>query len=114
MAKKVIVLGANFGGLTAALSLKRELKNEVEVTVVSDRDYFLFNPSLIWLPFGARNAGNVTFKVRPTFEKAGVHFIESAATEIKPDTKSVSLANGESIKYDYLVIATGTRNGPIN
>lgn len=42
MSKKVLVLGANFGGLTAALSLKRELKNEVDVKVISDKDYFLF------------------------------------------------------------------------
>jgi len=112
MVKKVVVLGANFGGLTAALSLKRELKNDVDVTVVSDRDYFLFNPSLIWLPFGARNAGNVTFKVAPTFDKAGVNFIQSAATEVLPDKKSVQLANGSTVSYDYLVIATGTRNKP--
>lgn len=112
MAKKVVVLGANFGGLTAALSLKKELKNDVDVTVVSDRDYFLFNPSLIWLPFGKRDAGNVTFKVGPTFEKGGVNFIQSAAKEIKPESKVVELENGSSIAYDYLVIATGTRNKP--
>ena len=112
MSKKVVVLGANFGGLTAALSLKKELKNDVEVTVVSDRDYFLFNPSLIWLPFGKRDEASVTFKVSPTFEKGGVHFIKSAATEIKPNLKKVDLSNGDSLDYDYLVIATGTRNKP--
>ncbi|MFM1951493.1 MAG: hypothetical protein RJA33_287 [Actinomycetota bacterium] len=112
MTKKVVVLGANFGGLTAALSLKKELKKDVEVTVVSDRDYFLFNPSLIWLPFGKRDEGDVTFKVGPTFDKGGVHFINSAAKEIKPDLKQVELVNGASVDYDYLVIATGTRNKP--
>lgn len=112
MRKKVIVLGANFGGLTAALSLKRDLKEEVDVRVISDKDYFLFNPSLIWLPFGARNAGDVTFKVAPTFEKAGVDFIQSAATEIVPERQIVKLANGSEESYDYLVIATGTRNKP--
>lgn len=112
MTKKVVVLGANFGGLTAALSLKKELKHDVEVTVVSDRDYFLFNPSLIWLPFGKRDEGNVTFKVAPTFEKGGVHFINTPAKEIKPATNQVDLANGQSLDYDYLVIATGTRNKP--
>lgn len=112
MRKKVVILGANFGGLTAALSLKRELKGDVDVTVVSDRDYFLFNPSLIWLPFGKRDADDVTFKVGPTFEKGGVDFIESAATEILPEKKKVKLANGKDISYDYLVIATGTRNKP--
>jgi sulfide:quinone oxidoreductase len=112
MTKKVVVLGANFGGLTAALSLKKELKNDVEVTVVSDRDYFLFNPSLIWLPFGKRDESSVTFKVAPTFEKGGVHFINTAAKEIKPELHQVELENGQSIGYDYLVIATGTRNKP--
>jgi sulfide:quinone oxidoreductase len=112
MTKKVVVLGANFGGLTAALSLKKDLKNDVEVTVISDRDYFLFNPSLIWLPFGKRDEGSVTFKVAPTFERGGVHFINTAAQEIKPEQHKVELANGESISYDYLVIATGTRNKP--
>lgn len=112
MTKKVVVLGANFGGLTAALSLKKELKNDVEVTVVSDRDYFLFNPSLIWLPFGKRDEGDVTFKVAPTFDKGGVHFINTAAKEIKPNLKKVDLVNGTTIDYDYLVIATGTRNKP--
>ena len=112
MRKKVVVLGANFGGLTASLSLKKELGADVDVTVVSDRDYFLFNPSLIWLPFGLRDAGNVTFPVAPTLENGGVDFIQSAAKELKPDTKKVLLENGQEIDYDYLVIATGTRNKP--
>lgn len=112
MRKKVVVLGANFGGLTASLSLKKELGADVDVTVVSDRDFFLFNPSLIWLPFGLRDAGNVTFPVAPTLENGGVDFIQSAAKEIKPQTKKVLLENGQEINYDYLVIATGTRNKP--
>ena len=33
--KKVLVLGGNFGGLTAALSVKYELDGDVDVTVVS-------------------------------------------------------------------------------
>ena len=112
MAKKVVVLGANFGGLTAALSLKKDLGNDVDVKVVSDRDYFLFNPSLIWLPFGSRDTNDVSFKVGPTFEKGGVDFIQSAAKEIHPDTNMVDLENGTSLPFDYLVIATGTRNKP--
>ena len=112
MARKVVVLGANFGGLTAALSLKKDLGNDVDVKVVSDRDYFLFNPSLIWLPFGSRDTNDVSFKVKPTFENGEVDFIESAAIEIHPDTNKVDLANGNTLEFDYLVIATGTRNKP--
>ena len=110
MKKKVIVLGNNFGGLTAALSLKHELHGDVDVTVVSDRDYFLFNPSLIWVPFGKRQSKDITFKVEPTFTKGGVDFEQSAATALDPNAKTVTLANGKVLAYDYLVIATGTRN----
>ena len=110
MKKKVLILGANFGGLTAALALKHELHGDVEITVVSDRDYFLFNPSLIWLPFGKRVAKDITFKVGPTLENGGVNFEESAAAKLDPDAKTVTLANGKMLSYDYLIIATGTRN----
>ena len=46
---KVVVLGGNFAGLTAALSVKQELGSEVDVTVVSTSDRFQFNPSFIWI-----------------------------------------------------------------
>ena len=110
MRKKVIVLGANFGGITAALGLKRELHGDVDVQVISDRDYFLFNPSLIWLPFGKRARNDITFNVAPTFASHGVDFEQSAATAIDPHTKTVTTANGKAHSYDYLIIATGTRN----
>ena len=45
--KLVLVIGGNFGGLTAALEVKAELGSDVDVTVVSAADRFLFNPSLI-------------------------------------------------------------------
>ena len=110
MKKKVVVLGNNFGGLTAALSIKHELHGDVDVTVISDRDYFLFNPSLIWVPFGKRVAGDITFKVEPTFTNGNVDFEQSAAKHLDPNAKTVTLANGKVVSYDYLVIATGTRN----
>jgi len=64
--KKVLVLGGNFGGLTAALAVKHELFGDVDVRVVSASDKFLFNPSLIWLPFGKRSPEDITFPLAPT------------------------------------------------
>jgi sulfide:quinone oxidoreductase len=110
MRKKVLVLGSNFGGLTAALSVKHELGGDVDVTVLSDRDFFLYNPSLIWLPFGTRNRADITFKVAPTFAAAGVEFIQKAAAKIEPDLNQVIDIDGNVHSYDYLIIATGTKN----
>jgi sulfide:quinone oxidoreductase len=110
MRKKVVVLGTNFGGMTAALAVHHELGGDVDVTVVSPTDEFLFNPSLIWLPFGKRDRSDITFRVTPTFDSHGIGFVHSAATHIDPVGKSVLLADGQRIDYDYLVIATGYRN----
>ena len=107
--KKVLVLGSNFGGLTAAIALKHELKGDVDVTVISPSEKFLFNPSLIWVPFGKRKAKDITFRVAPTFEEHDVDFVNVAATGIDPEAKTVSTATG-TYSYDYLVIATGYQN----
>jgi NADH dehydrogenase FAD-containing subunit len=70
--KKVIVLGGNFAGLTAALSVKHDLGDDVDVTVVSKSDSFQFNPSFIWIPFGKRTVSNVIFPVADTLASRGV------------------------------------------
>ena len=107
--KRVLVIGGNFGGLTAALEVKAELGDDVEVTVVSADDRFLFNPSLIWLPFGKRRAGDITFPLEPVFEAHGIDFVHAEARAIAPATRTVTTAGGR-YDYDYLVIATGCRN----
>jgi len=110
MRKKVLVLGSNFGGLTAALAVQRELHGDVEVTVLSPESRFVFNPSLIWLPFGKRRPVDITFPVEPTFTSHGIDFVNVAAAEIDADHKRVRSVTGTWYGYDYLVIATGYRN----
>ena len=108
-AKRVLVIGGNFGGFTAALELKAELGADVEVTVVSAADRFLFNPSLIWLPFGKRRAADITFALEPVFDTHGIGFVHAEVTAIDPVARTVTTAGG-SYGYDYLVVATGYRN----
>lgn len=110
MRKKVLVLGTNFGGMTAALAVKHELDGDVDVVVVSPSDQFLFTPSLIWLPFGKRDRHDLTFPVAPTFDSHGIGFMCAAATKIDPVGRWVTLDDGHRLAYDYLVIATGYRN----
>ena len=109
MRKKVVVLGGNFGGMTAALAVQHELDGDVDVTVVSASDRFLFNPSLIWLPFGKRSPEDITFPVAPTFESHDVDFVHAEATGLDLERRVVHTTAGDQ-SYDYLVIATGYRN----
>ncbi len=107
--KKVLVLGGNFAGLTAALAVKSELSGDVDVRVVSASDQFLFNPSLIWLPFGKRSPADITFSLAPTFESHDVDFVHAEATSLDLPGRKVTTSAGV-YDYDYLVIATGYRN----
>jgi sulfide:quinone oxidoreductase len=106
---KVLVLGGNFGGLTAALAVTHELHGDVDVRVVSAADHFVFNPSLIWLPFGKRRQEDITFPLAPTFEAHGIDFVHGEATSLDLAAKQVTTTAG-AYNYDYLVIATGYRN----
>src|SRR6516164_10659659 len=106
---KVLVLGGNFGGLTAALAVSRELHGDVDIRVVSASDRFVFNPSLIWLPFGKRRPADITFPLAPTFESHGIDFVHAEATALDLDGRKVTTTGG-TYDYDYLVIATGYRN----
>ncbi|GAB7006629.1 FAD-dependent oxidoreductase [Nocardioides sp. AN3] len=110
MRKKVVVLGGNFAGLTAALQVRHELHGDIVVTVVSAADRFLFTPSLIWLPFGKRTASDITFEVAPTLAHHGIEFVHTEVTGIDPVTHVVTTSDGQIRPYDYLVIATGYRN----
>ncbi len=104
--KKVVILGGSFAGLTAAFDLKRKLKNQVEVTVVSRTDRFWFIPSLIWVPFGRRTGEDISFELKPALESKGIIFYNEAAVKILPENNKVITENRE-LDYDYLIIATG-------
>jgi sulfide:quinone oxidoreductase len=110
MRKQVLVLGCNFGGMTAGLGIAHELGGDVDVTVLSASDKFLFTPSLIWLPFGKRTGADITFPVEPTLEAHGIEFVHAAASALDPVAKQVTVHDGRTFRYDYLVIATGYHN----
>lgn len=103
---KIVVLGGSFGGLTSAFELKRLLRKEADVTVISDDDKFVFIPSLPWLSMGWRKAADISFAIRPILERKGISFIHERAKGVNADSSKVVTETRE-IPYDYLVIATG-------
>jgi sulfide:quinone oxidoreductase len=103
---RIVVLGGSFGGLTAALELKRLLGKKAEVTVVSDDDKFVFIPSLTWLSMGWRKASDITLPVKPILERKGITFIHKKAKGVNADASRL-ITETEEIPYDYLVLSPG-------
>lgn len=108
--KKILVIGSNFAGSTAALELSRKLKNQsenVEITVISPFDQFLYVPSLIWVPFGKRKVSEISFPVSPIFKKNNISFIQDKVLRVNPIDNSLDTEKNGNLKYDYVVIASG-------
>ena len=107
----VAIIGANIGGLPAAYEiqeiLQKETPGEHKVTVLSNTPDFSFVPSNPWIGVGWRKRADTGFSLEGPLQNKGINFIHSAVTEIKADDNQLILENGETVDYDYLVIATG-------
>ena len=112
---RVVVLGAGVSGHTAAAFARTWLGREHDVTVVSPRELYNWIPSNIWVGVGLMKPQQVTFPLRPVYERHGIGFVQAAAREIRPEgdagdpTPYVVTDAGERIPYDFLVNATGPR-----
>lgn len=107
--QRVVVLGSSFAGMTAALELRKRLDDRHEIVVLDPRDHFTFIPSLIWLPFGARDAEDVTFPLADLYDRKGVQFVNEAAQSVDAAGHTVTTASGRVLEFDKLLVGTGPR-----
>jgi sulfide:quinone oxidoreductase len=104
-----VIIGASTGGLPAAYEMKEALGPGHEVTVVSNLDYFQFVPSNPWVAAGWRTRADITFPLAGPLARKGIRFLPVAVRDIRPDENRLVLANGQTLDYDHLVIATGPK-----
>ncbi len=103
----VVVLGAGLGGSIMAYELRDKLRKEDRITVVTKEPKYHFVPSNPWIAVGWRERDDITVDLAPVMAKKGIDFKAVAAEKLLPEENRVELADGSSISYDYLVIATG-------
>lgn len=107
---RVVVVGGGFAGLETLFYLRHTLGDRVNLTLLSDQDYFLFKPNTIYIPFGADPEQLKVDLNRPTHRKQ-IDFKVAQAQGIDRDAKKVVTSTGD-IAYDYLVVATGAAMRP--
>ncbi|UCH15159.1 MAG: FAD-dependent oxidoreductase [Bacteroidales bacterium] len=107
---RIVIAGGGFAGLETAFYLRHKLGNKINLTLISDQDYFLFKPNTIYIPFG-ETPEKFIIKLDKPVKKTKIEFIISAVKNIDTDKKQVVTQTGE-IDYDYLVIATGASMRP--
>jgi sulfide:quinone oxidoreductase len=110
--KNLLVLGAGTAGTTVVNKLRPLLGNdEWSITVVDQSSDHHYQPGYLFIPFGGYTPSEV---VRPQakFIPEGVSRIEGTIDEVVPERNQVKLADGTTLDYDQLVIATGTTPRP--
>jgi sulfide:quinone oxidoreductase len=112
MARKIVVLGAGTGGTMAANRLRRRFpQNEVEIDVVDRDDRHVYQPGLIFVPFGLTKVGDIQ-RPRHRSLRKGVTFHETEVESVALDEDVVHLGDGTRLPYDVLVVASGVRLQP--
>jgi len=105
----IVVLGAGTGGMPAAYEMKAAVGKKHEVTVINEKEDFQFVPSNPWVAVGWRERKDISIPLEKYLKKKSINFIAQRVDKIDATANKLELANGESVEYDYLIIATGPR-----
>jgi len=110
--KQIAILGGGTGGTMVANRLRRRFDpSEADIHVVDRDDRHLYQPGLLFVPFGLASPEGL---VRPRRRQLhdGVRFHESEVAWVELDRSEIVCLDGEVIPYDVLVVASGARLQP--
>jgi len=101
---RVVILGAGFGGLTAA----RKMADFADVTVVDRHNFQTFLPLLYQVSTAGLAADHVAHPIRGALRKTGIQFRMGTPIAVDHKNKNVKLDSSEVLDFDYLVVALGS------
>lgn len=101
---KVVILGAGFGGLTAA----RAMTKYADVTLIDRHNFQTFLPLLYQVSTAGLAADHVAYPIRGALRKTNVQFRMGTPEKLDPTKNELTLNDGYIVKYDHLVIAMGS------
>ena len=103
--RHVVIVGGGFGGLTAAKALRHR---PVRITLLDRHNYHLFQPLLYQVATAALSPGDIASPIRWIFRRSpNVRVLLGEAASIDAAARRVVLADGASLDYDFLIVATG-------
>ena len=105
MNKKVLILGGGFAGVEAAIYLRKE---DYDVTLVSERDYFYIYPTSIWIPTHGCEFEDVCIELDALSKAHGFKVVVDGVKSIMAQEKRIELLSGTILSdYDDLIVAMG-------
>jgi sulfide:quinone oxidoreductase len=112
MTERLLVLGAGTAGTMIVNRLRRRLpRGEWDITLVDRDDVHPYQPGYLFLPFGKYDESQLA-KPRHELLTDGVELVLGEIDRVDTSSETVHLADGLTLDYDQLVIATGTSPRP--
>ena len=108
MSKRIVILGGGTGGTLSANRLRRRLsKDDVEIVVVDQNDDHVYQPALLFVPFGLAHTGEIT-RSRSHQLHHDIEFRQVPIDRVDIGSDTVHLGDGTELGYDVLVVASGS------
>ena len=105
--RRVLILGAGFGGLTTANILRKGLSAEHQIIVIDKKDHFMMGLVNLWILSGNRRLENSKISLNRLKNK-GIEFLNDEIMQIDIYKKTIATKSSNTkIEYDYLLIALG-------
>jgi len=106
--KHVVIVGGGFAGLFAAQNLAHA---KVKVTLVDKRNFHLFQPLLYQVATGGLSPGDIASPLRAILSRQkNATVLQARVTDLDPKAKTLIFEDGNTLNFDYLILATGVRH----
>lgn len=121
--KNIIIVGAGFGGITAAIKLAARQNNlkGYRIILVDKNPYQLYAPALYEIAAIPRQDANlfmlrhaITIALEHIVSKRRITFLQGEFTELNQKNKTIALKNGTLLEYQYLILALGSETNYFN
>jgi NADH dehydrogenase len=110
LSPSVVIVGANFAGLNAAVSLPKEFS----VTIVDPWPWFEFSPGIHELISGFKTPEMLRFAKETIVNRYHHKIFSEAASAVLPEEKAVITTSGTRLPYDYCIMAVGGQSNTFN
>ncbi|MCB1117230.1 MAG: NAD(P)/FAD-dependent oxidoreductase [Chlamydiia bacterium] len=105
---RVIIVGGGFGGLNAAKGLR---KAKIDLILLDKKNHHLFQPLLYQVASAALSPADIAIPLREILrDHKNTTVLMGDVIDIDKEKRCITLGNGETMHFDFLVIAAGARH----
>ncbi len=113
MKQELVIVGAGFGGMYFYRSLSKKTRDSFNITLVDQRDYFLFTPLLHEVATGTLDPESIIEPLKNIIHTNDT-FVQTRVQSIDLEQKTIEIEDKKILNYDVLVLGVGSKTNFYN